>query len=67
MTKKGQDKLRAPRHLMIEIYRIPVSKGRLRPIPKDERVLLLLLAAALPVSRSAIWQNRHPTNVSTMS
>jgi hypothetical protein len=52
---------------MIEIYRIPVSKGRLRPIPKDERVLLLLLAAALPVSRSAIWQNRHPTNVSTMS
>jgi hypothetical protein len=66
MTKKGQDKLRAPRHLMIEIYRIPVSKGRLRPIPKDERVLLLL-AAALPVSRSALRQNHHLANVSTMS
>jgi hypothetical protein len=28
---------------MIEVYRIPVPKDRLRALPKDERVLLLLL------------------------
>ena len=28
---------------MIQVYRIPVPKERLRAMPKDERVLLLLL------------------------
>ena len=28
---------------MIEVYRIPIPKDRLRALPKDERVLLLLL------------------------
>jgi len=28
---------------MIEVHRIPVPKDRLRALPKDERVLLLLL------------------------
>jgi hypothetical protein len=28
---------------MIEVYRIPIPKDRLRALPDDERVLLLLL------------------------
>jgi len=32
---------------MIQVYRIPVPKERLRAMPKDERVLLLLLGYAL--------------------
>ena len=28
---------------MIEVYRIPIPKDRIRALPKDERVLLLLL------------------------
>ena len=36
-------KPRWPRHLRIEVHRIPVPKDRLRALPKDERVLLLLL------------------------
>ena len=43
MTKNGQMKPRWPRHLRIEVHRIPVPKDRLRALPKDERVLLLLL------------------------
>src|ERR1700744_2869971 len=31
---------------MIEVYRIPVPKDRLRAMPRDERVLLLLLGYA---------------------
>ena len=31
---------------MIKVYRIPVPKDRLRAMPKDERVLLLLLGYA---------------------
>jgi hypothetical protein len=31
---------------MIQVYRIPVPKERLRAMPKDERVLLLLLGHA---------------------
>ena len=31
---------------MIQVYRIPVPKERLRKMPKDERVLFLLLGYA---------------------
>jgi hypothetical protein len=31
---------------MIQVYRIPIPKSRLRAMPKDERVLLLLLGYA---------------------
>jgi hypothetical protein len=32
---------------MIEVYRVPMSKKQLGALPKDERVLLLLMGQAL--------------------